>query len=258
MKCPHCNQTHPDDFIFCPATGKELKKACENKDCPYIGEHIWPLEKESCPICGRPFSSKNNAFSETTSSTSKSSLSHIHDCAKEISEILKTNDYPTINIGLSAPSTHSYSLNDGKIIRPKSSQQFQIFRDPVTGKFGYNRFTDIIIPAKFEQAFPFFLNGTAKVKLEGNYYIIDERGEIVSTADGVFILPYGCNSSDLNLTYDRNTSKYGYAYNEKLIIPTIYQSAYSFKNGVASVKRNGKSYQLLEIDEHIEEKEILD
>lgn len=60
MKCPHCNHEHPDDFMFCPATGKELKKACKNKDCSYIGEHIWPLEKETCPCCGQPFGNSYN------------------------------------------------------------------------------------------------------------------------------------------------------------------------------------------------------
>ena len=53
MKCPHCNQEHPDSLIECPSTGKMLKRACTNKACSYFGEHIWPLEKETCPCCGQ-------------------------------------------------------------------------------------------------------------------------------------------------------------------------------------------------------------
>ena len=60
MRCPHCNQEHPDDFVFCPATGKELKKACTNKDCPYYGEHLFPLDMRECPCCGYPLNNSYN------------------------------------------------------------------------------------------------------------------------------------------------------------------------------------------------------
>ena len=60
MKCPHCGQEHPDSLIECPSTRKMLKRACPNKACPYFGEYIWPLEKETCPCCGKPLSNTIN------------------------------------------------------------------------------------------------------------------------------------------------------------------------------------------------------
>jgi hypothetical protein len=55
MKCPHCNLEHPDDYQFCPKTGKkiELLKACmNNPSCPDHGKYIWPSDSRFCPKCG--------------------------------------------------------------------------------------------------------------------------------------------------------------------------------------------------------------
>ena len=60
MKCPHCNQEHPEEFNFCPITGKNLKWPCPNPDCSVFGEYLFPLEQESCPICGTRFIKKND------------------------------------------------------------------------------------------------------------------------------------------------------------------------------------------------------
>ena len=55
MICPHCGQEHPDNFKFCPNTGKTIEsqlKACTNKQCPDCGKHILPIESKYCPTCG--------------------------------------------------------------------------------------------------------------------------------------------------------------------------------------------------------------
>ena len=54
MKCPHCNQEHPDNFQFCPITGKKFSvlKACSNPVCPDYGKHILPMDSLFCPTCG--------------------------------------------------------------------------------------------------------------------------------------------------------------------------------------------------------------
>lgn len=55
MKCIHCNQEHPDDFMFCPITGAKLepqKKACTNEECCDFGKYILPPEANFCPRCG--------------------------------------------------------------------------------------------------------------------------------------------------------------------------------------------------------------
>lgn len=54
MKCPHCNQEHPDDYKFCPTTGKEIELllACPNPKCSKYGERIIPKDSKCCPYCG--------------------------------------------------------------------------------------------------------------------------------------------------------------------------------------------------------------
>lgn len=54
MKCPHCNQEHPDGFQFCPTTGQKINalKACSNKGCPDFGKNILPVDSMFCPRCG--------------------------------------------------------------------------------------------------------------------------------------------------------------------------------------------------------------
>ena len=53
MKCPHCGQEHPDESNFCPETGKKLKLACNNPNCSYYGEYIFPFDLDTCPYCGK-------------------------------------------------------------------------------------------------------------------------------------------------------------------------------------------------------------
>ena len=56
MKCIHCNQEHPDDFMFCPKTGAKIEpqlKACTNEECRDYGKRILPMEAKFCPRCGK-------------------------------------------------------------------------------------------------------------------------------------------------------------------------------------------------------------
>lgn len=69
MKCPHCGQEHPDDFLLCPYTGKSLKpqtKVCGNPDCQY---HNVPIEAKFCPRCGWAFSQDDNDSSKQKGET---------------------------------------------------------------------------------------------------------------------------------------------------------------------------------------------
>ena len=62
MKCPYCNGDHPDEFKYCPCTGKEIKsqfKACTNESCRDYGKYILPLEARFCPECGSPIKGKD-------------------------------------------------------------------------------------------------------------------------------------------------------------------------------------------------------
>ena len=55
MKCPHCNQEHPDNYQYCPETGEkiELFKACNNPSIPEFGKQIVPTDRKNCPSCGQ-------------------------------------------------------------------------------------------------------------------------------------------------------------------------------------------------------------
>lgn len=72
MKCPHCNQEHPDGFQFCPVTGKRIDalKACTYADCPKFGQYVLPVNFNFCPECGKPIASDGSgskqSFQEST------------------------------------------------------------------------------------------------------------------------------------------------------------------------------------------------
>lgn len=69
MKCPHCNQEHPDGFQFCPTTGQKISilKACSNINCPDCGKCILPLDSLFCPRCGQRLT--NDSIVDTDSMT---------------------------------------------------------------------------------------------------------------------------------------------------------------------------------------------
>ena len=48
MKCPYCNQEHPDTARFCTNTGQRLD---EGRSCPNCADRI-PPGKTTCPTCG--------------------------------------------------------------------------------------------------------------------------------------------------------------------------------------------------------------
>ena len=59
MKCPHCNQDHPDGTKFCPQTGKQILQLlnCPNSKCKNFGKYNLPLDTHFCPDCGTPIQS---------------------------------------------------------------------------------------------------------------------------------------------------------------------------------------------------------
>ena len=68
MKCPHCGQEHPDNFQFCPVTGKNIEVikestseliACTNPSCDDYGKKILPADSRFCPTCGYKLFSEN-------------------------------------------------------------------------------------------------------------------------------------------------------------------------------------------------------
>ena len=62
MKCKFCGQNHPDNYMFCPTTVKEIqrKKACSNPKCQDYGKLILPFDSKFCVTCGHPISIDEN------------------------------------------------------------------------------------------------------------------------------------------------------------------------------------------------------
>lgn len=58
MKCPHCNQEHPDSTKYCPCTGEkivmELNIICHNENCSNYQKRVISVNAKFCPECGRP------------------------------------------------------------------------------------------------------------------------------------------------------------------------------------------------------------
>jgi hypothetical protein len=52
MHCPHCNQEHADDSLFCPVTGGKIDRQAF---CPACGRPVDPAWQH-CSVCGRDLS----------------------------------------------------------------------------------------------------------------------------------------------------------------------------------------------------------
>lgn len=55
MECPHCNQEHSENALFCENTGKKIEKqlkSCTNPYCLEFGKYSLPSEAIFCPRCG--------------------------------------------------------------------------------------------------------------------------------------------------------------------------------------------------------------
>ena len=86
MKCPHCGQEHPDDFMFCPTSGQSLvpqTKKCDN--CKY---ECIPVEAKFCPRCGKKFSTKQEKY-----------LNEQRDISQNQIMIICSEDGATLDIG---------------------------------------------------------------------------------------------------------------------------------------------------------------
>lgn len=72
MRCPHCGQEHPDNFQFCPATGKKIEIikestsgliACTNPSCDDYGKKVLPADSRFCPTCGTGLNNSSSVIS---------------------------------------------------------------------------------------------------------------------------------------------------------------------------------------------------
>ena len=101
MKCPHCGQEHPDDFMYCPTSGQSLvpqTKKCDN--CKY---ECIPVEAKFCPRCGKKFSTKQEKY-----------LNEQRDISQNQIMIICSEDGATLDIGYGQMDGSSF-LRERKI-----------------------------------------------------------------------------------------------------------------------------------------------
>ena len=143
MKCPHCGQEHPDDFLLCPYTGNPLAsktKICGNPACKYSNV---PIEAKFCPRCGTPFSLREeNLFNKQRDiSLSQIVIFCSRDCSIQIGQghwtenndflrekqlklkkgenLICVNEYPELQHGFSFYYKFDNSKNIEKIFLDK-------------------------------------------------------------------------------------------------------------------------------------------
>ena len=58
------------------------------------------------------------------------------------------------------------------------TKEYETFKDSSTGKYGYKHNGRVVIPAKYDYAWP-FSSGKARVKLKGRKFFIDRNGNEV-------------------------------------------------------------------------------
>ena len=113
MKCIHCNQEHPDDFMFCPKTGAKIEpqlKACTNKECQDFGKYILPLEAKFCPRCGEKIeeeeSSEEKKNTNKTSSKKEESYGYINGHEYVDLGLPSGLKWATCNVGADSPEEY--------------------------------------------------------------------------------------------------------------------------------------------------------
>ena len=101
MKCPYCNQEHPDRYQFCPSTGQTINalKACNNPNCSEFGKHTISQDSLFCPICGVKLDDSVVASKKCGSESLFPVLgitickTNIYDAAKMLGENVEKLDY---------------------------------------------------------------------------------------------------------------------------------------------------------------------
>ncbi len=99
----------------------------------------------------------------------------------------------------------------------------------------------LVIPAIYDDAWA-FTDGKARVKLNGREFYIDRNGNEIggNAKPASSASTTNADPAKYEPFEDPATKKYGYKCNGKIVIPAKYDHAFSFSNGLASVKLNGK------------------
>ena len=159
------------------------------------------------------------------------------------------------------------------------TSEYESFKDPSSGKYGFKHDDSVVIPAKYDDAGD-FSEGLALVKINGKYGFIDKTGSLVIPAifgdatkfhegiagvtvhdsvggliinrklgiidkTGTLTIIDECvvlhNFHNGRAMVQLSNDKYGFIDKTgALVIPAIYDDAFDFSDGLAYVKTNGK------------------
>lgn len=210
MKCPHCNEVHPDDTKFCPETGKKMMRCCPNEGCTSHAQFIIPITYKYCPECGTSLLPTNG------------NSSHDMSCQKKSVE---TGTYDRID-----------SFYDGMAVVQKGKRYGFI---DIIGKE--------VIECKYDFA-DNFSEGLAYVHFGGKKIFIDKKGEVAFQLNDCFDLyglsggfceglcKVGKNMGDNNSYEDDEIIKTGFIDRTgDLVIDCQFDGASNFYNGRALV-----------------------
>lgn len=229
MKCPHCDQEHPETSKFCPETGKPMPTItwiCKNPACDF--RQPLPITAKFCPNCRY----------EKTSDTS------VENVVDDFPSAIKDTD---LRLPISVQGKYGFINNLGQIvINPVYDSAFCFKNNCGLVKQNnqwmvINRFGHIVTQAKKGFELP-------KMGISGLYWDNDTNRLLYDYNNHNFV--YIPNIFDRvgteieeNLFWVRssNSKKYGYFNNTlRHVIEFSYDRVSSFKDGLAIVSVNGK------------------
>lgn len=119
------------------------------------------------------------------------------------------------------------------------------------GRAGYaSRVTgELVIPCRYEGVFPgAFSQGVAVAAYSdgtGEYFLMDEEGNIISLPDGITAVYAALAQNDRIVIQETETQLYGYAdLSGRIVIPPRFTTASDFENGMARVEEKGTVFHI--------------
>ena len=137
-----------------------------------------------------------------------------------------------------APSPAS-SVSDPYAADVELTKQYQVYNNTISKKYGYKLNGNVVIPAKFDSAFP-FSDGLALVEYGGKWGYVDKDGNFAIPAkySGAGNFSEGLAGVEINGKWGK-IDKRG-----NVVIPAIYESTSEFKDGKCRVTLNGRMFNV--------------
>ena len=160
MKCPHCNQEHPEGTKFCPETGQKMPSlcGCPNPNCVNYMKTDLSSSFKYCPECGTLLSGEETKPTDNAGTTLLELISSVEDAVSKEVEIVQ----------IPAKYKPRKRISEGLMLVENCDH-----------KFGYlNTSMEEVIPCQFCDGGA-FLNGIAPVFNDEKWGAIDFNGNIV-------------------------------------------------------------------------------